>query len=85
MLQQPLRRAVDTWAERAACKGVRGTMHLDGGGNGVVAEAKAICATCPVTAQCLAHALEQDEDRGVWGGLTPNERAAIRDRQRRTA
>lgn len=37
-------------------------------------EAKAICATCPVIAECAAFALSTREPYGVWGGLTPEER-----------
>ena len=41
----------------------------------VVAEAKAICAGCPVRTQCLAYAMAiQEFDWGIWGGLTANER-----------
>jgi WhiB family redox-sensing transcriptional regulator len=43
----------------------------------VWSEAKAICATCPVMANCLAYALEQNEPWGVWGGLGPLERADL--------
>lgn len=39
--------------------------------------AKAICAGCDVRAQCLAYALEAQEDYGVWGGTTPAERRKI--------
>jgi WhiB family transcriptional regulator, redox-sensing transcriptional regulator len=41
------------------------------------AQAKQICATCPVRAQCLAWALESREPWGVWGGLTPSERSEL--------
>lgn len=41
-----------------------------------IREAKAVCATCPVKAACLAAAT--DNDHGVWGGLTRAERAATR-------
>ena len=41
------------------------------------AAAKKICATCPVIAQCTAHALKVREPYGVWGGLSEDERAAI--------
>ena len=33
-----------------------------------VARAKAICARCPLRAQCLSDALERREAYGVWGG-----------------
>lgn len=41
------------------------------------ANAKAICATCPVLQQCREHALKVREPYGVWGGLTEEERAQI--------
>lgn len=40
--------------------------------------AKAVCMACPVRRQCLAFALENDERFGVWGGLSVNERRALR-------
>ncbi|HTY71821.1 MAG TPA: WhiB family transcriptional regulator [Actinomycetes bacterium] len=42
------------------------------------ARAKLVCARCPVVEPCRAHALAVPELEGVWGGLTPEERAAIR-------
>jgi len=33
-----------------------------------IAEAKRICATCPVMAECLEGAVERREPWGVWGG-----------------
>jgi WhiB family redox-sensing transcriptional regulator len=41
------------------------------------AAATAICASCPVIAQCREHALAVREPYGVWGGLTEDEREAI--------
>lgn len=43
------------------------------------AEALAICAECPVKAECLAYALgcENDLHYGVYGGTTPEQRAAL--------
>lgn len=40
--------------------------------------AKSICATCPIKATCLETALENNERFGVWGGLTEDERYALR-------
>lgn len=42
-----------------------------------IAEAKAICAQCPVITQCRGHALAAVEPYGTWGGLSEDERAAI--------
>lgn len=33
-----------------------------------IAQAKSICATCPVIAPCLEGAMERREPWGVWGG-----------------
>lgn len=43
----------------------------------MVALAKALCAECPVKAQCLAGALSRQEPCGVWGGELFNEGAVI--------
>ncbi|MFT6292697.1 MAG: WhiB family redox-sensing transcriptional regulator [Ilumatobacter sp.] len=36
--------------------------------------AKAVCANCPVAADCLQNAIANDERYGIWGGLTYRER-----------
>lgn len=46
-------------------------------------EGKALCDVCPVKDECLAHALENKERWGMWGGLTPIERRRIERRERR--
>jgi WhiB family redox-sensing transcriptional regulator len=46
------------------------------------AEARAICARCPVRDACLAYALDTGEAFGVWGGLNEDERRALLRRQR---
>ena len=38
------------------------------------AAAKAVCAQCPVIAECRTHALQVQEPYGIWGGLTEIER-----------
>ncbi len=38
------------------------------------AAAKAVCAACPVVAECRKHALTVREPYGIWGGLTELER-----------
>ena len=38
------------------------------------AQAKAICADCPVRVECLTWALEVREAHGVWGGASEGDR-----------
>ena len=39
--------------------------------------AKAVCLGCPVRTECLADALDNGIEFGVWGGLTERERRAL--------
>jgi WhiB family redox-sensing transcriptional regulator len=39
--------------------------------------AKAICLGCPVRTECLADALDNRVEFGVWGGMTERERRAL--------
>lgn len=45
---------------------------------GSTRDAKALCAECPVRVQCLAFALANDEHYGIWGGLAPKARRALK-------
>lgn len=42
------------------------------------AEAKAVCVGCPVRARCRDAAMTNDEQFGVWGGMSVAEREAYR-------
>ncbi|MET9557184.1 WhiB family transcriptional regulator [Streptomyces sp. NPDC006645] len=44
-----------------------------------IAEARALCAQCPVRRDCLNHALENKIKEGTWGGLTKAERRPWHD------
>jgi WhiB family transcriptional regulator, redox-sensing transcriptional regulator len=46
-------------------------------------EAKQVCQRCPVTDSCLQWALESGQDAGVWGGLSEDERRAVKRRNTR--
>lgn len=41
------------------------------------AEAKAICAQCPVRVECLEWALDAEEQFGIWGGHSELDRKHI--------
>jgi len=43
-----------------------------------VDHAKHTCDECTVSADCLAFALDTNQDSGIWGGLTEEERRVIR-------
>jgi WhiB family transcriptional regulator, redox-sensing transcriptional regulator len=47
---------------------------------GSTRDAKRICASCEVKAQCLDYALSNDERFGIWGGLSERERRKLRKR-----
>lgn len=40
--------------------------------------AKALCAGCPVKAECLSYALKHNERFGIWGGASERERRVLR-------
>jgi WhiB family redox-sensing transcriptional regulator len=47
--------------------------------------AKALCAECPVKAECLTYALAANEQYGIWGGLTPSERSRLGRKSKQVA
>jgi WhiB family transcriptional regulator, redox-sensing transcriptional regulator len=77
-----------SWQDRAACAGMDACVFFapddERGQEREIREAKAaaICAPCPVRAQCLEYALGNSIRHGIWGGLNQEERA--RERRRRT-
>jgi hypothetical protein len=50
-----------------------------------VERARAICRGCSVRTECLAEAIRLPWAIGVWGGLTAEERRALRGPQRKYA
>jgi WhiB family redox-sensing transcriptional regulator len=74
-----------SWHDRSACRGMDTDLFFEvdfargAPKRAHEAAAKAVCATCPVTEQCLARALTFDEPHGIWGGLTRDERRTLRD------
>lgn len=49
-----------------------------------IEQAKSVCRRCNVVQECLAWALESGQDAGVWGGLSEDERRALKRRNART-
>lgn len=78
------------WQYRAACRGEDAEMffapnYFERKEEKEVreAQAKTICARCPVRDECLEYALRNREPHGIWGGLNESERKSlIRSRER---
>ncbi|MEV0040093.1 WhiB family transcriptional regulator [Streptomyces sp. NPDC050804] len=74
------------WRHNAICREEDPELFFPVGNTGPallqIEEAKAVCRRCPVMEQCLQWALEAGQNEGVWGGLSEDERRALK---RRTA
>lgn len=72
----------DDWRLRAACRDEDPELFFPlsevGPGARQVERAKAVCAHCPVRAECLGYALDNGLEHGVFGGTTESERRALR-------
>jgi len=42
--------------------------------------AKEFCRRCPIQVECAMYAINNNEQHGVWGGLTPGDRQRARKR-----
>lgn len=71
-----------SWTRLAACRGMDPAVFFPGRG-APTSEAKAVCARCPVKAECLKAALEERERFGIWGGFSERERRRLRRRVNR--
>lgn len=48
-----------------------------------IEDAKIVCNSCDVVSTCLDWAIETGQDAGVWGGLSEDERRALKRRKAR--
>jgi WhiB family transcriptional regulator, redox-sensing transcriptional regulator len=78
-----------TWRREAICRDTDPSMFFPVGTTGPalhqIARAKQVCGECPVQTPCLEYALETNQDSGIWGGSTEDERRTIRRRIAATA
>lgn len=76
------------WQMESACRGEDPSVFFHPEGERGEARAareraaKAICAGCPVLAECATHALAVREPYGVWGGMSEEDREAIYRRRK---
>ena len=78
------------WQTNAACRGADANLffaptHQETKEERTAreAQAKSVCARCPVREQCLSFALTTREPHGIWGGLNETERRRILESERR--
>ncbi|MDO5645544.1 MAG: WhiB family transcriptional regulator [Dermabacter sp.] len=71
--------AEGSWQERALCAQTDPEAFFPEKG-GSTREAKKVCISCDVRAECLEYALAHDERFGIWGGLSERERRKLKKR-----
>ena len=70
------------WKLHGACRSSSPELFFPAGTTGLAAPdieaAKAICAVCPVRRECLRWAVATNQEFGIWGGTTEEERRELR-------
>lgn len=70
------------WRSWAACRSMDPDLFFPSGRLGAALEhieaAKAVCRSCPVKGACLDYALASNQQDGVWGGTSEEERRSLR-------
>lgn len=74
--------ANDQWRDHALCRDTDPDLFFPVGTTGLalvqVEHAKRVCGQCAVADACLDFALATNQDSGIWGGLSEEERRVIR-------
>ncbi|MFD0358271.1 WhiB family transcriptional regulator [Streptomyces sp. NPDC127110] len=80
------------WHEEAPCAEVGAEIFFaEKGRTDIVAEARKICASCPLRERCLDEAMRQEEGQpkefrsGIRAGLSPTQRARLATERRKAA
>ena len=70
------------WRKDAACRDTSPDLFFPVGTTGQalvqIDQARIVCEACPVQAACLQFALATNQDSGVWGGTTEEDRRKLR-------
>jgi len=73
---------VRNWRDVAACRDTDPDLFFPvgttGGAVDQIAAAKAVCEMCSAKDACLQFAIENNQDSGVWGGTSEDERRKLR-------
>jgi len=72
----------EEWRELGSCRKLDTGLFFPIGQTGdaevKIARAKKVCAACPVRQQCLEFAITTNQEYGVWGGHSEDERRVVR-------
>ena len=72
----------DDWRDLAACRDTDPDLFFPVGTTGPaidqIGSAKSVCRECEVQEPCLEFALMTNQDSGVWGGTSEEERRSLR-------
>jgi len=72
----------EDWRADASCRTVDPDLFFPIGTTGAalvqIDAAKAVCRQCPSKGACLEFALATNQEAGVWGGTTEEERRKLR-------
>jgi WhiB family transcriptional regulator, redox-sensing transcriptional regulator len=73
---------VDDWRDQAACTDTDPDLFFPIGSTGAAIEqiesAKAVCMQCHAQRSCLEFALTTNQESGIWGGTSEEERRKLR-------
>jgi WhiB family redox-sensing transcriptional regulator len=73
------------WMQESACREIDPEIFFPDPSPWMLSEiaaAKEVCSICPVREVCLEYAMVNGIEYGVWGGLTRNERRALKKKRR---
>lgn len=75
--------SIDQWRDQASCRATDPDLFFPVGTKGdapdQIQAAKTVCASCPVRVACLQFALETNQEAGIWGGTSEDERRELRN------
>jgi WhiB family redox-sensing transcriptional regulator len=72
----------DDWRDEAACRNAEPDLFFPIGSTGIAVDqidaAKRVCNACEASEACLDFALATNQESGVWGGTSEDERRKLR-------
>lgn len=77
IVEQPIELGPLAWKDQALCAQTDPEAFFPEKG-GSTREAKRVCQSCEVRAECLEYALANDERFGIWGGMSERERRKLK-------